>query len=119
MDLVEVARIADLAGKHGERFLKRVYTAGEIEYSMPKAARYQHLAGRFAAKEAVFKALGTGWGAGVGWKNVEVVSSQPGRPEVHLSGAAAERLERMGGSRVHLTITHTEGLAAASALIEA
>jgi holo-[acyl-carrier protein] synthase len=118
LDLVEVARIAALAEKHGDRFLKRVFTAAEIEYSMPRAARYQHLAGRFAAKEAVFKALGTGWGQGVGWKLVEVVPDEGGRPEVRLSGAAADRLGSMGGRRVHLSITHTDGLAAASAVVE-
>ncbi len=118
LDLVEVARIAELSCKHGERFLRRVYTDGEIEYSMSKAARYQHLAGRFAAKEAVFKALGTGWGQGVGWKSVEVVAAEGGRPEVVLRGAASERLVAMGGSKVHLSITHTEGLAAASAVVE-
>ncbi len=118
LDLVEVARIAVLAERHGDRFLKRVFTDTEIGYSMPRAARYQHLAGRFAAKEAVFKALGTGWGQGVGWKLVEVVPGEEGRPEVRLSGAAADRLGSMGGHRVHLSITHTEGLAAASAVVE-
>jgi holo-[acyl-carrier protein] synthase len=118
MDLVEVARIAELAGRHGQRFLERIFTAGEIEYAMPRAARYQHLAGRFAAKEAVFKALGTGWSPEVGWKNVEVVSDARGRPEARLTGGAARRLESLGGSRVHLSITHTRGLAAASAVVE-
>ena len=118
IDLVEVARIAELAGKHGQRFLSRVFTPAELEYSAGKAARDQHLAGRFAAKEAVFKALGTGWAEGVSWKLVEVVSAQGARPEVRLSGAAAERLAAMGGKSVHISITHTSGLAAASAVIE-
>jgi len=118
IDLVEVARIAELAGKHGQRFLSRVFTPAELEYSTGKAARDQHLAGRFAAKEAVFKALGTGWAEGVSWKLVEVVSAQGARPGVRLSGAAAERLAAMGGKAVHLSITHTSGLAAASAVIE-
>ncbi|MHC4915678.1 MAG: holo-ACP synthase [Planctomycetota bacterium] len=118
IDLVEIARIAELAHKHGERFLNRVFTEDEVAYAMPKAARYQHLAGRFAAKEAVFKALGTGWSQGVSWKLVEVCTGEGGAPQVLLSGGAAERLSRMGGSRVHVTITHTEGMAAAVAVIE-
>jgi holo-[acyl-carrier protein] synthase len=118
IDLVEVARIAELVQKHGERFLRRVFTPAEIEYAMPKASRYQHLAGRFAAKEAVFKALGTGWARGVSWKLVEVRAGDGGAPSARLSGGAAERLSAMGGSRVHLSITHTEGLAAATAVVE-
>jgi len=118
LDLVEVARIAELADRHGERFLSRVFTEREIAYAEPKAARFQHLAGRFATKEAVFKALGTGWSQGVGWKSVEVASSASGKPEVVLSGGAAERLRAMGGERVHISITHTEGMASASAIIE-
>jgi holo-[acyl-carrier protein] synthase len=118
MDLVEVARIADLAVRHRERFLNRVYTPAELEYCLPKAARDQHLAGRFAAKEAVFKALGTGWSETVSWKQVEVLPGESGAPEVKLSGGAAARLAALGGSRVHVSITHDAGVAAASALIE-
>ena len=118
LDLVEVARIAEIAGRHGRRFLDRVFTPAELDYCMGKAAREQHLAGRFAAKEAVFKALGTGWAGGVSWKLVEVISAESGLPEVRLSGRAAERLAGMGGRAVHLSITHTRGLAAASAVVE-
>ena len=118
LDLVEVMRIAEIIQKHGDRFLNRVFTEAEISYSLPKAARYQHLAGRFAAKEAVFKALGTGWARGVGWKAVEVVSTGKTRPEIRLTGGARKRLREMGGERVHLSITHTEGMAAASAIVE-
>ena len=118
IDLVEVARIAELIGRHGERFLGRVFTPAELVYSLPRAGREQHLSGRFAAKEAVFKALGTGWAQGVSWKQVEVLATSGGAPEVRLSGPAAERLAAMGGERVHVSITHTQGLAAASATIE-
>jgi len=118
LDLVEVARIADLAERHGERFLKRVFTDAELEYCLPRAARNVHLAGRFAAKEAVFKALGTGWSETVSWKQVEVLPGESGAPEVKLSGGAAVRLAALGGSRVHVSITHDAGVAAASALIE-
>jgi holo-[acyl-carrier protein] synthase len=118
LDLVEVERIAALARKHGDRFLQRVFTPAELEYAMPKAARFQHLAGRFAAKEAVFKALGTGWGGGVSWKTVEIGAAEGGAPEARLSGGAEERLAAMGGRKVHVSITHTEGMAAASAIVE-
>ena len=118
LDLVEVARIADLAARHGERFLKRVFTPAELDYCLPKAARDVHLAGRFAAKEAVFKALGTGWSETVSWKQVEVLANASGAPEVKLTGGAAGRLAALGGKRVFVSITHDARLAAASATIE-
>ena len=118
LDIVEVARIADLAARHGERFLNRVYTPREQEYCLDKAARDQHLAGRFAVKEAVFKALGTGWAEGINWRQIEVLPGPLGAPAVALSGAAAERLRSMGGRGIHVSITHVAGLAAASAIVE-
>lgn len=118
LDLVEVSRIADLAARHGERFLKRVYTDAELEYCLPKASRDTHLAGRFAAKEAVFKALGTGWSETVSWKQIEVLPGPLGAPEVRLHRGAAERMNQLGGKRVHVSITHDGRMAAASAIIE-
>ncbi|HOX05980.1 MAG TPA: holo-ACP synthase [Planctomycetota bacterium] len=118
LDLVEVARIADLAERHGDRFLKRVFTEAELAYCLPRAARNTHLAGRFAAKEAVFKALGTGWSETVSWKQIEVLPGPSGAPEVNLSRGARERFEAMGGRRLLVSITHTADLAAASATIE-
>jgi len=118
LDLVEVARIADLAERHGERFLKRVFTDAELEYCLPRAARNVHLAGRFAAKEAVFKALGTGWSEKVSWKQIEVLPGASGAPEATLSRGARAQLESMGGKRVLISITHTASHAAATAIIE-
>jgi len=118
LDLVEVARIAGLVERHGERFLQRVFTQAELDYCLPRAAREAHLAGRFAAKEAVFKALGTGWSETVSWKQVEVLAGESGAPEARLSGGAAERLAALGGKRVHVSITHDGRMAAASAIIE-
>jgi holo-[acyl-carrier protein] synthase len=118
LDIVDVARIAELAARHGERFLNRVYTEAELGYCRPKASCSLHLAGRFAAKEAVFKALGTGWSGGVGWKNVEVVPDAAGAPAVKLSGGAQARMEAMGGHRILVSITHTDSVAAATAIIE-
>jgi len=118
LDLVEVARIAGLHQRHGERFLGRVYTQAELDYCLPRAARDQHLAGRFAAKEAVFKALGTGWAEDVSWKQIEVLPDKNGAPRAELSGPAAERLAALGGRGVLLSITHAAGCAAATAIIE-
>ncbi len=118
LDLVEVARIADLVRRHGERFLKRVYTDAELEYCLPRASRDVHLAGRFAAKEAVFKALGTGWSETVSWRQIEILPGPSGAPEATLRRGALDRLQAMGGRRVHLSITHTADLASASAIIE-
>jgi holo-[acyl-carrier protein] synthase len=118
LDLVEVARIADLAARHGDRFLKRVFTDAELAYCLPRAGRNAHLAGRFAAKEAVFKALGTGWSETISWKQIEVLPGPSGAPEITLARGALERLASLGGRRVHISITHTADLAAASAVIE-
>ena len=118
LDLVEVARIAGLVERHGERFLQRVFTPAELDYCLPRAARDQHLAGRFAAKEAVFKALGTGWAEDVSWKQIQVLPDKGGAPRAELSGPAAARLAAMGGRSVLLSITHAAGCAAATAIIE-
>lgn len=117
-DLVEVARIRALAEKHGERFLRRVFTEREVASAEGRAARWEHLAGRFAAKEAAFKALGTGWADGVSWKQVEVLNEPGGRPVMTLSGAACERAESLGAPRIHVSITHTSAHAAAQVVLE-
>ena len=118
LDLVEVARIRALAEKHGDRFLKRVFTGRELEDWANRASRWERLAGRFAAKEAAFKALGTGWASGVSWRQVEILNEPGGRPVVTLTGAARERAEALGASRVHLSISHTAEHAAAQVVLE-
>lgn len=115
IDIVEVHRIRDATERWGDRFLARVFTAGEIRYCLGEGRKYGSLAGRFAVKEAVFKALGTGWGSGVTWKDIEVVKSPGGRPEVTLSGAA---LRIAGGARLLVSMSHTRDHAVAIAMMQ-
>jgi holo-[acyl-carrier protein] synthase len=116
IDVVEVARIAALLARHGERALERLCHPGEADRS--RAALDQHVAGLFAAKEAVLKALGTGWAAGLTLRQVEVVRAAGGAPGVRLHAAAAERAAALGITRLHLSISHERAWAAAVAVAE-
>lgn len=117
-DLIEIERIAHSVERFGEAFLRRVYTPGEIEYCQRKKHAAESLAARFAAKEAGAKALGTGISRGVGWREFEV-RRQPGqRPELHLSGRAAEIAEALGIRRMSLSLTHSRGLSMAVVVAE-
>jgi holo-[acyl-carrier protein] synthase len=118
IDLVEISRIVSAVEKHGDRFLKRLFSPEELDYCLGKAAQNQHLAGRFAAKEAVFKALGTGWAEGVSWLGVEILPGKAGAPQIKLSGPAKERLRSIGGQRIHISISHTDKMATAVAIVE-
>jgi holo-[acyl-carrier protein] synthase len=113
LDLTEVPRIAAALERHGERFLARVFVAGEIRRSRrhPRAFA-EHVAGRFAAKEAAMKALGTGW-RGVSFREIAVVAGPSGKPTLQLSGRARERARRLGVREMEVSITHTAGMAAA------
>lgn len=117
VDLVEVRRLAAAVERRGQRFLERVFTARELAEARGGAARYQSLAGRFAAKEAVLKALGTGLRA-CRWRDVEVARGPGGRPEVALRGSLARRARAAGVERVHLSIAHTREHAVALAVAE-
>lgn len=116
VDLVEVARIARMLDEHGERFLARCFTQAEADYAASSARRVEHLAARFAAKEAVLKALGTGLVAGVSWTDIEVVRDDAGKPVLALTGQAARLAERLGARRWHLSLSHTSTHAIASAI---
>ena len=116
IDLVEVERIRDAVERHGERFLRRIYTAGEQEQAGNGPLRVQFLAGRFAAKEAVMKALGTGWARGVAWTDIDVRRLPSGKPELTLTGKCAVIAAELGVAAWELSITHTGGHAAASAV---
>lgn len=107
IDLAEVDRIRQSIERYGERFLKRVYTPGEIAYVERKANKFERYAARFAAKEAGMKAIGTGWRRGVTWQDFEVANLPSGRPTLRLTGVAAQVAERMGVKRVSLSLTHT------------
>lgn len=117
-DLAEVDRIEQSVKRYGNRFLQRVYSDFERSYSMRKKNYAERLAGRFAAKEAGMKAIGTGWRRGVTWKDFEVVNEPSGKPTLKLSGAAAQIAERMGVKRVTLSITHTAAIAMAVVILE-
>lgn len=114
-DLAEVRRIAAMQERYGERFVERILTAREIEFVERRRDRFQTIAGRFAAKEALMKMLGTGLGNGVGFHDFEILPDASGKPGVTLS----ERLtKRFGPLRIHVTISHTDDLAAAFAVAE-
>lgn len=118
VDLAEVARIREAIGRHGDRFVRRIYTAAEIAYVESKANRFERYAGRFAAKEAGMKAIGTGWKRGVRWQDFEVFNLPSGRPTLRLHGEAARIAEKMGVTTVSLSITHTAELGMAHVILE-
>ncbi|HMC09920.1 MAG TPA: holo-ACP synthase [Pirellulaceae bacterium] len=115
-DIIECLRIAKMIERHGEIFLTRVYTPHEIEYCTARKAATQHYAGRFAAKEAVLKALGTGWTRGIQWRDIEVRNEMGGKPHIALGGAARDLCEKLGITKVHITISHCRTHATAYAL---
>jgi holo-[acyl-carrier protein] synthase len=115
IDIVEVERIERLLERQGDKFLDRVFTRGEVKYCMAKARPAIHLAARFAAKEAVSKALGTGFSRGVRMRDIEVVASNKGPPRVKLHGGAARRLEKLGAGDILISLSHTRELAVAHA----
>ncbi len=120
IDLCDVARMRRaLAGPTGARFVSRVFTEVEREYcEARRAARIESYAARFAAKEAAMKALGTGWGKGVGWHDVEVVAVRGEAPALRLHGGAARRARAQRVTRWLVTLTHTETIAAACVVAE-
>lgn len=116
IDLVNLDRIEQMIERHGERFLERVFTARERSDATTVKNRIEKLAGRFAAKEAIMKLVGTGWRDGVAWTDIEVVNNPLGRPEVTISGKIKELAETMGLGPITLSITHTGNFAMASAV---
>lgn len=116
IDLVETARIADSIARFGERFLARVFTARERAYCGPNKHADRHYAARFAAKEAVAKAFGTGIGADADWTEIEILRRPSGEPEVHLHGTAAAYAAQQGITRVLISLTHADSHAAAQAV---
>ena len=115
-DATDIPRIADALSRYGDRFMYRVFTDGEVDYCSRRRVPAMHFAGRFAAKEAAMKALGTGHSHGVLWRDVEVVR-RGGPPQLQLHGGAERRLLAIGGRRSLVTITHTDTLAMAQVMI--
>jgi len=119
IDLVSIERIGSLRRRHGDRFLRRVFTDRELQDHGIEAARDERLAARFAAKEATMKALGTGWAAGVGFRQIEVSDLPSGQPVAELRGDAAERARRLGVDRVLISMSNERDWAVAVAVLEA
>jgi holo-[acyl-carrier protein] synthase len=119
IDLVDTARFARALAAHGERFERRVFTERELRDCRDRRDRTLALAARFAAKEACFKALGTGWSAGLGFHDVEVVRGGLGMPEIRLGGEAEARARRAGITAIHVSLTHETTMAAAVVALQA
>jgi holo-[acyl-carrier protein] synthase len=115
-DIIECDRIAQMMQKHGETFIQRVFTAEEIDYCSRHRTADQHYAGRWAAKEAVLKVLGTGWAKGIQWTDVEVVRDVSGAPSIRLRNRAAEIATVRGIREVLISISHCKAFATAFAV---
>jgi holo-[acyl-carrier protein] synthase len=118
MDLVEIDRVAALLERRGERALRRLFSDEEVARCLRADRPAQSYAARFAAKEAFMKAVGTGWGTGVAWRDVEVVSAPGGAPSLRLSGGALRLAEARGVRRSLVSLTHIGGVAGAFVVLE-
>ena len=119
IDIIEVARIAASFEKFGERFVNRILLPDEIAYCLLHRRPAPFLAARFAGKEAVSKAFGTGIGAQLGWRDIEIRRRESGEPFVVLHGKGQELFESRGAKKLHISLSHTENYAAATAILEA
>ena len=118
VDLVECERIQHSLDRFGDRFLRRVFTDGEIEYSTSMKFPARHLAARFAAKEAVSKAFGTGIGKTMGWRDIDVRKKESGEPYLVLSGGAEDLAKERGVAKASITLSHTDHHAMAMIVLE-
>jgi holo-[acyl-carrier protein] synthase len=116
VDMVPCDRLAAALQRHGQKFLERVFTQAERDYCFARKRHVEHLAGRFAAKEAVLKVLGTGWRNGIRWTDIEVVNEPSGRPQVRLAGECRRLADQMGMEQIAVSITHIGTHAVASAI---
>jgi holo-[acyl-carrier protein] synthase len=119
IDVIQNERIHSSVQRFGDRFLNRIYTEGEIGYCKKCANPEIHYAARFAAKEAAFKALGTGWAAGVTWKDIEVERLPSGKPELHLHGEALAKATALGAKGFYVSLTHDQLVSCAVVVLEA
>ena len=116
VDMIACGRLQEAIDRHGQRFIERVFTPAEIEYCHPKRRRIEHFAGRFAAKEAVLKLLGTGWRSGINWTDIEIRNLPSGQPTVTLKGRCREIADQLGVRDIVVSISHIETHAIASAI---
>jgi len=115
-DITECLRIARMIERHGELFITRVYTTEEIRYCQSRAQATQHFTGRWAAKEAVLKALGTGWRKGISWRDVEIRNEPGGKPVVAMRGGAKDVVGQLGIAKMLVSISHCRTHATAQAI---
>lgn len=118
IDLVEIGKLRAAMERRGERLRNRIFTPGEIRYCDGRPNPFQHYAARFAAKEALFKAIGTGWSGGVGWRDAEVRNRTNGKPDLLLSGKALEVARQLGAVRYQVSLSHTDRYAVAQVILE-
>jgi holo-[acyl-carrier protein] synthase len=118
IDLAPVERVKGAWERHGERFLEKVFLPGEVRHTPGSPPFFEHVAGLFAAKEAAMKALGSGWGEGVGFHAIRIAREGSGAPRLELDGEAAMRAARLGAGCFYLSITHAAGLAVAVVVLE-
>ncbi len=116
-DIIEVARVEQHM-KNGDRFLEKIFTQVEQAYAESKAFKYQHYAARFAAKEAFFKALGTGYRYGMAFHEIEVINDKLGKPVITVHGKVKEYLDKQGVVQIHLSISHVREMANAFVVLE-
>jgi holo-[acyl-carrier protein] synthase len=116
IDLVDFPRIEEMINRHGDRFINRVYTAAEQNYADKNKNRVEKYAGRFAAKEAILKLIGTGWRGKIAWTDIEVINNSSGQPQVTLDGEVKKIADKLGISQISISITHTANFAIASAV---
>jgi holo-[acyl-carrier protein] synthase len=116
IDLVDCPRIEQMIQRHGERFIKRVFTAAEQAYAQANKNDIEKLAGRFAAKEAILKLMGTGWRGRIAWTDIEIINNAAGQPEVTLGGEVKKIADKLGIKHISVSITHTANFAIASAV---
>ena len=116
IDLVDCPRIVEMVERHGRRFTDRVFTAAEQDYAKSNKDEIEKLSGRFAAKEAILKLMGTGWRGKIAWTDIEVKNNELGQPEVTLTGEVEKIANKLGIDHISVSITHTANFAIASAV---
>jgi holo-[acyl-carrier protein] synthase len=118
LDIAEIDRMEAAIVRHGGPILERLFTPSEVAYCESYKNRFERYAGRFAAKEAAMKALGTGWRHGVRWRDIEITREPSGKPTLHLEGVARGFADRLGVKSISLSITHSGNFALAQVIFE-
>lgn len=118
LDIIEIERIKTSIGRFSGKFEERIFTAEEIAYCRARSNPFPHFAGRFAAKEAVMKSLGTGMAEGIRWKDMEVMNLDSGKPELKLTGKGKDLADSKNVKHIHISISHDRNYAIAHAIAE-